>query len=531
MAFNFVGSGLNNVAYDDQMSGLGLHVPNGMNFAFNMGTNGNHMPMPMPMPMSRASAPRTVNHMANLSQNDVSQGFEGFVYSNDQSAISDNHQPITHDDQAASTLMSMSSNSQDHSQPMAPSGSSWGALNIGNTSSNYAGEPTSASTIDMPSTPNISNNFQRHGRTTSHAQYPPHDLVQQGAHPVNFTHTRHPSLPMNNSGAHKFQQTTGQGQNNTQHRPPIYQYGSDQSFSQQGYQAANYSVPEEKYNNLLNLPLAGVVRDPAASIAPVQQTGGIRNSVQQHRNSAPNNLQQLSSAALAHQHANSQPTGSTSQRSVNHQRSTHAMETPVQSQQSRKRRRSQSEEEDRALYDQPVQNAQNIANTARSAPIVLKQETASEQDQTNYTTPPGPSNKLVATCPGTAGTTASASPSTPAAATSKAFPSKKRRTDAKQPRNNLTEAQKRENHIASEQKRRDYMKGSFAELSIYVPVLASGGSGFSRSDMVQKTGDFLHALQNANSSLMSSYGIKFDDIPERIRGPHRTTYAMDASED
>jgi hypothetical protein len=519
MAFNFVGSGLNDKGGDNNMNAFGLHMQHGMDFSASMGLHGNHMHVPAP------SAPRSASHMAPayLSQIDASKGFDDFVYQNDQSATSNSQQRITHDDQAASALMSMSSNSQDHMQT-APGGASWGALNI-NNSANYpgdqlhmAGDPSSASST-TPLTPTITDNFQRLGRTPSHAQYPPQNMMQQATLPGSYAHTRQSSLPMSNSGTQMFHNPAeqwqmthaaiGQDQNQSQ-RPPLYQYGSDQNFSQQGYQAVNYSAPEEKYNNLLSVPLASIARDPPAP------TG----AAQQHRYSVPdNNLQQLSSAALARHHAASQPANSTFQRSANHLQSTHPMADPDQLQQSRKRRRSQLDDEGAMSYGQAQNNSQNNFKQARHAPTALKQEVPNEQRNAEFVTPPGSSNKFASARPGTASATASASPSTPVASTFRASSSsKKRRSDPKQPRNNLSDTQKRNNHIASEQKRRDAMKTNYEELNTYVPLLSQGNQGISRSEILQHSGDWLALLTLGNNSIMAAYGVTFDDIADDVAG-------------
>jgi hypothetical protein len=515
MAFNFVGSGLNEKGGDNNINAFGLHMQNDMDFSASIGLHGNHMHVPAP------SAPRSVNHMAPayLSQIDASKGFDDFVYQNDQSATSNTQQRITHDDQAASALMSMSSNNQDHMQSTAAGVASWGALNI-NNSGNYpgdqlhmAGEPSSASST-TPLTPTVTHNFQRIGRTPSHAQYPPHNLMQQATQPGSYAHTRHSSLPMSNNGTHMFHNpaeqwqmahtTIGQDQNQSQRRPPLYQYGSDQNFSQQGYQAFNYSDLEDKHNNLLSVPLASIARDQPAP------TG------QQHRYSVPNNnLQQLSSAALAHQHAALQPANSTFQRSANPLQSVHLMADSDQLQQSRKRRRSQVDDESTIPYGQAQNNAQKNFKQARRAPAALKQEVPSEQRNAEYVTPPGSSNKFASARPGTASATASASPSTPVASTFRAPSSaKKRRSDPKQPRNNLSDTQKRNNHIASEQKRRDAMKTNYEELNTYVPMLSQGNQGISRSEILQHSGDWLALLTLGNTSIMAAYGVTFDDIAD-----------------
>jgi hypothetical protein len=524
LPFNFVGSGLNDKV-DNNMNAFGLHMPNGMDFSVGMGLSGNHMSMPAP------SAPRTVNHMAPayLSSYDASKGFEDFVYQNDPSVTSNNTQRITHDDQAASALMSMSSNSQEHSQPTAPSGSSWGNLNM-NNSTNYSGDqlhmggdPSSASS-NTPLTLTITENFQRLGRTTSHAQYQPHNLMHQATQASNYTQTRHPSLPMRNnvqaytnqSEQWQMPNATGQDQNQTQRRPPIYQYGSDQNFSQQGYQAAGYSAPDQQYSSLLNLPLAGVVSESPVPITAAQQAAAMREHSQQHRHSLPNNLQELSSAALAHQHAALQSAEPTFPRSTTQTHASHAMESLATSQQPRKRRRSQPEDDGTMPYSYVQDAAQNSISTARRAPI--KQEASNDNYQAGNADAPSASNKRQRSSPrpaATASATASASPSAPAVSSARATaPSKKRRSDAKQPRHNLSDTQKRNNHIASEQKRRDAMKLNYEELNIYVPSLRQGTQGLSRSEILQHSGDWLQTLTVGNASILAAYGLTFEDITD-----------------
>jgi hypothetical protein len=523
LPFNFVGSGLNDKV-DNNMNAFGLHMSNGMDFSVGMEFSGNHMSMPAP------SAPRTVNHMAPayLSSYDASKGFEDFVYQNDPSVTSNHSQRITHDDQAASALMSMSSNSQEHSQPTAPSGSSWGNLNM-NNSTNYSGDqlhmggdPPSAPT-NTPLAPTITENFQRLGRATSHAQYQPHNLMHQATQASNYTQTRHPSLPMRNnvqafpnqSEQWQTPNATIQDQNQIQRRPPIYQYGSDQNFSQQGYQAAGYSAPDQQYNGLLNLPLAGVVSESTVPITAAQQAAAMREHSQQHRHSLPNNLQELSSAALAHQHAALQSAESTFPRSTTQMHANNAMQSIATSQQPRKRRRSQPED-DGTMPSSYVQDAtQDSISTARRAPI--KQETSNDNYQAENADAPSTSNKRQRPSPrpATTSATASASPSAPTVSSVRATASsKKRRSDAKQPRHNLSDTQKRNNHIASEQKRRDAMKLNYEELNIYVPSLRQGTQGLSRSEILQHSGDWLQTLTVGNASILAAYGLTFEDITD-----------------
>lgn len=74
----------------------------------------------------------------------------------------------------------------------------------------------------------------------------------------------------------------------------------------------------------------------------------------------------------------------------------------------------------------------------------------------------------------------------------------------KPPRENLTEEQKRENHIRSEQKRRGYIKESFENLCLLVPGL--DGSGFSKSAVLQLSGDYLQKLLGEIDQLRQELG-------------------------
>ena len=176
-------------------------------------------------------------------------------------------------------------------------------------------------------------------------------------------------------------------------------------------------------------------------------------------------------------------------------------------------------------HGQAQDNTQNNVSAAHRAPA-LKQEAANEYYQGGNATPPSASNKRHRSSarPGTASATASASPSTPAATTFRApVSTKKRRSETKQPRHNLADTQKRNNHIASEQKRRDAMKSNFDELNRYVPALRPNAQGMSRSEILQHSGDWLQALKVGNESIMTAYGLVFDDITDDLADGHNVS--------
>jgi hypothetical protein len=191
------------------------------------------------------------------------------------------------------------------------------------------------------------------------------------------------------------------------------------------------------------------------------------------------------------------------------------MQSIATSQQPRKRRRSQPED-DGTMPSSYVQDAtQDSISTARRAPI--KQETSNDNYQAENADAPSTSNKRQRPSPrpATASATASASPSAPTVSSVRATASsKKRRSDAKQPRHNLSDTQKRNNHIASEQKRRDAMKLNYEELNIYVPSLRQGTQGLSRSEILQHSGDWLQTLTVGNASILAAYGLTFEDITD-----------------
>lgn len=532
--YSFAGFDVSEKGGDNSMNALGLHMSNTMNFGANVGGHGMHMPA------AAASTPRTANHMPppHLSQYDASEGFERFTVQNDQTPSSHNQQNLTHADQAASALLSMSSHSQEHPQPTAATGvngGSWGNVNLAN-SGNFAndllsGAPSSGSTT-TPLTPTFTNDFQRPARATSQTQYHPQNMMPQGAQTGNFGHTRHPSLQIGNSNNHAYNSQLlpwqmslvamgGTGPEQSQRRAPMIRYGSDQNFGQEGYQATTFPASDDKYTNLLNVPLASqAARDAQVPIAGAQQVGGTRDIARQQRHSVPNSLQQLSSAALNHPYAPLQASSPTTQYSVGHFSSMHATGTNDEQQQSRKRRRSQAEDEEATSYTRSQTGFQNNSNAARRAPTVVpKQEPATDDHDALYATPATSSHKRRKSSarPGTASSSASASPSTPAERTLKTSSSKKRRSDPKQPRHNLSDTQKRNNHIASEQKRRDAMKSNYEELNIYVPSLGLGGThGLSRSEILQHSADWLESLKLGNEAIMAAYGISLEDIMDDI---------------
>lgn len=516
---------------DNAMNTLGMQMPNGMNFAVGSSTGGVHMSVP--------SVPRNASHMAmpHLSQNDISSGYEGFFHDYDRNNTSYTQHPITHDNQAATALMNMSSHSQETSQPAVASdlsGSSWGNINMGNPSGFtsdqinspvVSGGPSSGSTT-TPLTPTFAHQYHRPGRAASMAQsqYPQHSMnfMPQATQSAGYHHTRHPSLQVGNSNSHAFASNQAQpwqmqqgaaGQDyNTQRRPPLIQYGSDQSFGQQGYQGTAYTAAEEKSTNLMNVPLATqVARDSHVPFAPGQQISGARGGHQQ-RHSVPNNLHQLSTAASQY---DSMPTTDQIQSHNNQYQAMRAMEHHAGPQQSRKRRISEVEDKsDEAAEIAPQATRRGSNNAPRRAPVVPKQEPLTEQEQATWTTPPGSANKRrKSTSQAQAvNSTASASP-TPAGASVKPSSSKKRRSDANAKiRQNLSDTQKRNNHIASEQKRRDAMKTNYDELNRYVPTLHGGQHGLSRSEILQHSADWLEALSMGNRAIMVAFGIDEDEV-------------------
>ncbi|KAB2579221.1 hypothetical protein BFW01_g11499 [Lasiodiplodia theobromae] len=80
----------------------------------------------------------------------------------------------------------------------------------------------------------------------------------------------------------------------------------------------------------------------------------------------------------------------------------------------------------------------------------------------------------------------------------------KKRSAAKQPRENLSEEQKRSNHILSEQKRRNLIKQGFDELNELVPGLKAGG--FSKSSTLMEGAKFLETLILGNQILRQALG-------------------------
>jgi hypothetical protein len=506
--YNFAGFEINDRS---GMNALGLQMASHMGLGLGIGNSAVHMPAP------GGSTPRYTSHMAppHLSQFDASRGFDNFVHSNEQAPNPQTQNHITHDDQAASALMSMSSHSQEHSQAtIASGGSSWGDFNLGDASgiageqlhSPMAPNASSSGSNTTPLTPTFGDGLLNSGRAPSHAQFHQQSLMQQATQPASFAPVRHQSMQAGRAGRHMYDAwQTYQAQMDpaqSHRRPPLVQYGSDQNFNQEGYRATIVPTSDDKYTNLLNIPLVNEVSQNAHTQFPVtQQAGGVYGH--QQRNSYPSSLQQLSSAALTLEHSSQQTNGPTQQH-----HNTRAMENN-QSQPSRKRRRSEDDNQDVGAYGQTV----NSTIAPRRATVVPKQETTNDNDL--YSTPTGSTTKRRRSNvpPGTASSTGSASPTTPVQPRAK---SKKRNVELKQPRANLSDTQKRNNHIASEQKRRDAMKTNYEDLNRLVPSLQNGQHGMSRSEILQNSADYLDAVRIGNETAAAAYGIDLEDVRRQV---------------
>jgi len=519
--YNFAGFEINDRS---GMNALGLQMASHMGLGLGTGNNTVHMPI--------SSTPRYASHMAppHLSQFDASKGFENFVHGNEQVPSSHTHNHITHDDQAASALMSMSSHSQDHSQATVASGvggSSWGDFNLGDASG-VTGEQlqspmipnaSSSGSTTTPLTPPFVDAFANSGRLPSHAQFHQQSLMQQATHAASYAPARHQSMQIGRAGNHMFDNQLQAWQiyqapmdaNQSQRRPPLVQYGSDQNFNQEGYHAVTFPASDDKYTNLLNIPLVSEVSQNTPTPFPTPQQAGVRGHGHQQRHSVPNSLQQLSSAALTLQQTSMQTNSPATQQPRNQRSVGHAMENLPDTQQSRKRRRSQDDDQGAGSYSQTPHSA----DAPRRALVVPKQESTNDLDL--YSTPPTTKRSKSNARARTASSNGSASPSTPAQSQAKASSaSKKRRAEPKQPRLNLSDTQKRNNHIASEQKRRDAMKSNYEDLNTLVPALQNGQHGMSRSEILQYSADYLDAVRIGNEAAMATYGITMEEIKREL---------------
>jgi hypothetical protein len=526
--YNFAGFEMNDRS---GMNALNLQMASSqMSFGLGIGNSAVHMPAP------GVSTPRYTSHMAppGLSQYDASRGFENFVHVNEQTPSSQTQSHITHDDQAASALMSMSSHSQEHSQATAASGvngSSWGDFNLGDASG-IAGEQlhspmvpnaSSSGSNTTPLTPTFGDNFLNSGHGPSHAQFHQQSLMQQATQQASYVPARHQSMQIGRAGNHMFDNQltswqTYQAQmdpDQSQRRPPIVQYGSDQNFNNGSYRAAIVPASDDKYTNLLNIPLVSEVSQTTHTPFPTPQQAGVRGYDQQQRhNSFPSSLQQLSSAALTLQQTPAETNSPTYQHHNDQLSVARAMENlqgsqpPQPSQPSRKRRRSQDDDQDAG----PQSQTQPPTNAPRRAPVVPKQE--STNDNNLYSTPAGSAPKRRRSDPRPKNASSSASPSTPARSNAKtaSSSSKKRPAEPKPHRANLSDTQKRNNHIASEQKRRDAMKTNYEDLNRLVPTLQNGQHGMSRSEILQNSADYLESVTIGNNTAGATYGLDMDAI-------------------
>ncbi len=76
-------------------------------------------------------------------------------------------------------------------------------------------------------------------------------------------------------------------------------------------------------------------------------------------------------------------------------------------------------------------------------------------------------------------------------------------SNKKPKREPLSEETKKRNHVASEQKRRQLIKEGFEALSKNVPLLSNNSESHSKSEILQKTLDYVHHLKAENEALKS----------------------------
>ncbi|KAK8217380.1 hypothetical protein M8818_001633 [Zalaria obscura] len=227
---------------------------------------------------------------------------------------------------------------------------------------------------------------------------------------------------------------------------PMYQFGSDNTFTRNGYIApSNQKSDEEIAQNLMTYP---------RHLSQPQPSG--TTSAEDTYASSPVEQERLATGVTEYMYHDDGED-----------------DEPIEQPKARKRRKKSSSEDDR-----------DYSPTSRPGPKVPK---ASYSEETKGVNPNSSRRrKSSAAAMQDSSTTTKAGTAAAAAAAAAA-------------RKNLTDEQKRNNHIKSEQKRRNQIKVSYEELGDLVPNLKQGG--FSRAAAIQETIRYLEELLAGNEKV------------------------------
>jgi hypothetical protein len=264
-------------------------------------------------------------------------------------------------------------------------------------------------------------------------------------------------------------------------RPSPVRFGSDDNFSNGGYQAPVYQRGQrDRSGALLNIPFAvEAIKPEIPTSSPAQAVFATKG---QDGNARESNIADLPTPTSAHQ-ASWNNQGQTMTEAENES-------DDAQEQQPRKRRKAGSstvEGSTKKKLSRSLAEENDEANTKRRKSVQVR----ASSPQSNAGSESEEDDEEV--------------PS-----------SARKRKEKKQPRQNLSDKQKRENHIMSEKKRRQLIKTGYADLNKLVPALAEGKTGLSRSESLFECQIYLEGLLVGTKQVMEALGIGEKELCDKV---------------
>lgn len=336
---------------------------------------------------------------------------------------------------------------------------------------------------------------------TSHFQAPPtwqHSMQGAQAFPQQQGaphRARHLSLDTTQQGFHVdgqaslSQQEIRSAAPDLQTRPANVRFGSDNNFSDNGYQApTNYKVQmQDRSSDLLGIPFAAQAASPTSTTTPNRVPNG--SAGQRHGFSAvshANDLGGLPTPTSAHQGGSSWA----------RQASDTTTRDDLQDQHPRKRRKGRAEDDDEETSN-PTNGKVRKAKNENPDDDLVPASTNSKKRRKSTQARQGASSPQ--------------SPASSAGGDDEDEPASSKKKE-KKPRQNLSDVQKRQNHIMSEKKRRELIKTGYADLNELVPALVGGRTGLSRSESLFECQTYLEGLIDGSKLVMQALGVTEEDL-------------------
>jgi hypothetical protein len=264
-------------------------------------------------------------------------------------------------------------------------------------------------------------------------------------------------------------------------RPSAVRFGSDDNFSNGGYQAPVYQRGQrDRSGGLLNIPFAAdAIKPEVPTSSPSQAVFAFKG---QDGNARDSHIIDLPTPTSAHQ-ASWNNHGHTMTEAENESDDVHE-------QQPRKRRKARLSTGEGSMKKKLSRSLvedldEGITKRRKSIPV------REPSPQSNAGSESEDDEEEVSS-------------------------SARKRKDKKQPRQNLSDKQKRENHIMSEKKRRQLIKTGYADLNKLVPALAEGKTGLSRSESLFECQIYLEGLLNGTKRIMEALGIGEKELCDKV---------------